>query len=105
MKKIEQEIYQTIKQQQDFYKANTLIRFKNQQFIIALHGNVITEYESGKLYLNDCGYPTRLTTSRLNTILQALGLNIKVSVKNFRTQYLLNGQLLGENAIEIPYYL
>lgn len=104
MKKIEQEIYQTIKQHNYLNKANTVIYPTLDGMYIKLHGNKIVNLQDNLLTLHDCGYPTRLTTSRLNVILQALGLSIKVKVKQGKTHYYLKDHLLGTTHIEIPYF-
>jgi hypothetical protein len=40
-----------------------------------VHGNKIATYKNGFLTIDDCGYKTNLTSTRLNEVLKVFGLN------------------------------
>ena len=72
MRKIEREMIQAIIDNKDFSKANTRVEYeKDYRFNIYLHGHKIAVYypQDMHLHLNNCGYETNTTKSRLNALI------------------------------------
>ena len=72
MRKIEREMIQAIIDNKDFSKANTRVEYeKDYRFNIYLHGHKIAIYypQDMNLHLNNCGYATNTTKSRLNALI------------------------------------
>jgi len=72
MRKIEREMIQAIIDNKDFSKANTRVEYeKDYRFNIYLHGHKIAVYypQDMNLHLNNCGYETNTTKSRLNALI------------------------------------
>lgn len=75
MRKIEQQIIQAIKNNQDLKVANSqVINYTNSSDVF-LHGNLIARIGETWMELFDCGYQTNTTKSRLNALLQAFGMD------------------------------
>ena len=73
MRKIEREMIQAIIDNKDFSKANTRVEYeKDYRFNIYLHGHKIAVYylNTMQLHLNNCGYETNTTKSRLNALIK-----------------------------------
>lgn len=49
--------------------------------VFYLFGNLIAIKKDGYLYINNCGYPTRVTHDRLNAIFCALGMQLVIKKK------------------------
>ena len=71
MRKIEREMIQAIIDNKDFSKANTRVEYEGTYFNVYLHGHKIAVYypNSMHLHLNNCGYETNTTKSRLNVLI------------------------------------
>lgn len=104
MKKIEQQIYNAILNDRNLNTSNTVVDMTYTGFKVLLHGNIIAEFVNNKLCLNSCGWDTKLTTSRLNVILQALGLNIRTRIRNFTTEFIQDSKVLSTDNIELNYF-
>ena len=73
MRKIETQIIQAIKNNQDLKVANSqVINYTNSSDVF-LHGNLIARIGETWMELFDCGYQTNTTKSRLNALLSAFG--------------------------------
>ena len=74
MRKIETQMIDAIKNNQDWKSANTeVICQQDGVSIVYLHGNKIAEVGDDYLTLFDAGYQTQTTKSRLNAILSEFG--------------------------------
>ena len=71
-RKIERQMIQSIVNDESFKKDNTKVIYNNTYFDIYLYGHKIAVYypNSMKLHVNNCGYATRTTKSRLNALIQ-----------------------------------
>ena len=56
--------------------GNAVINSSPQSIAVTLHGNEIANYDKDRkqLYLDNCGYSTNVTASRLNVILRVFNL-------------------------------
>ena len=73
MRKIEREMIQCIIDEKSMSKSNTRVEYeKNYRFTFYLHGHrIAVYYPNGKnLHLNNCGYETNTTKSRLNALIE-----------------------------------
>ena len=72
MRKIERQMLQAIVAERTHWsKDNTRVESTDGISSVYLHGHKIAEYEhrlNGKLYINNCGYETNTTKSRLNAL-------------------------------------
>ena len=91
MRKIETQIIQAIKNNQDLKVANSqVINYTNSSDVF-LHGNLIARIGETWMELFDAGYQTNTTKSRLNALLSAFGMEGEyIFQKNF--QWFLNYQ-------------
>ena len=73
MRKIERQMLQAIVDERSHWsKDNTRVESTDGISSVYLHGHKIAEYEhrlNGKLYINNCGYETNTTKSRLNVLI------------------------------------
>ena len=74
MRKIEREMLQAIVDERSHWsKDNTRVESTDGISSVYLHGHKIAEYEhrlNGNLYINNCGYDTNTTKSRLNALIK-----------------------------------
>ena len=72
MRKIERAMIQCIIDEKSMSKSNTRVEFNHTYFNFYLHGHKIAAYypNSKHLYLNNCGYETNTTKSRLNALIE-----------------------------------
>tara|TARA_Y100001973_G_scaffold21059_1_gene31079 strand:+ start:307 stop:690 length:384 start_codon:yes stop_codon:yes gene_type:complete len=73
MRKIERAMIQCIIDEKSMNKANTRVEYeKNYRFNFYLHGHKIAVYypQDRNLHLNNCGYETNTTKSRLNALIK-----------------------------------
>ena len=74
MRKIERQMLQAIVDERSHWsKDNTCVESTDGISSVYLHGHKIAEYHehrlNGKLYINNCGYDTNTTKSRLNVLI------------------------------------
>ena len=73
MRKIERQMLQAIVDERSHWsKDNTRVESTDGISSVYLHGHKIAEYEhrkDGTLYVNNCGYATNTTKSRLNALI------------------------------------
>ena len=73
MRKIEREMIQAIIDQRSWSKANTRVEYDKDSGLsqVFLHGHNIAEYghKDMGLNVNNCGYETNTTKSRLNSLI------------------------------------
>ena len=73
MRKIERQMLQAIVDERSHWsKDNTRVESTDGISSVYLHGHKIAEYEhrkDGILYVNNCGYETNTTKSRLNVLI------------------------------------
>ena len=72
MRKIERQMIQAIVDDRKHWsKDNTRVETEYAISSVYLHGHKIAEYEhnTSKLWINNCGYETNTTKSRLNTLI------------------------------------
>lgn len=101
MRMIEQEIIQAIRDRKDLkagYNSEMqgyrdVITFSPAGFSYRLWDNYIAVSSDGTktLVINDCGYPTATTRSRLNAIFAAMDMPVTCSVRKKKLVYYLNG--------------
>ena len=74
MRKIEREMIQAIIDQRNWSSSNTTVKYDKDSGLsqVFLHGHNIAEYGHGDMSLavNNCGYETNTTKSRLNVLIQ-----------------------------------
>ena len=70
MRKIEQQMIDAIKNNQDWQSANTSVHFneENNVSIVRLHGNKIAEVSDTDMTIFDGGWQSVTTKSRLNAL-------------------------------------
>lgn len=101
MRMIEQEIIQAIRDRKDLQAGHSskmqgyrdVITFSPAGFSYRLWDNYIAVSSDGTktLVINDCGYPTATTRSRLNAIFAAMDIPVTCSVRKKKLVYYLNG--------------
>lgn len=71
MRKIEKEMIEAISNGKDYKTDNTSVcsHLDDKTFRVYLHGHLIVEKQDDELMIDDCGYQTKTTKSRLNCIL------------------------------------
>ena len=73
MRKIERQMLQAIVDERPHWsKDNTRVETYNGVTDVYLHGHKIVSYErklNGRLFINNCGYETNTTKSRLNVLI------------------------------------
>jgi hypothetical protein len=72
MRKIERLMVQAIKDGRNWKSSNTEVESHpsgNNEMCVFLHGNHIASYKDGNLLINNCGWRTVTTKSRLNAII------------------------------------
>ena len=73
MRKIERQMIQAIVDERSHWsKDNTRVESTDGISSVYLHGHKIAEFEhrlNGKLWINNCGYETNTTKSRLNVLI------------------------------------
>ena len=73
MRKIERQMLQAIVDERTHWsKDNTRVESTDGISSVYLHGHKIAEFEhrlNGKLWINNCGYETNTTKSRLNALI------------------------------------
>lgn len=72
MRKIEFQMVQAVTNGKDFVKANTKVTHANDRAYVYLHGHNIAQVFDDYLLINDCGWQTVTTKSRLNALLRQL---------------------------------
>lgn len=98
MRKIEKQIIDAIRNNQDLKVANSEVISCSNVSDVYLHGNLIARIGETWMELFDCGYQTNTTKSRLNALLQAFGMEGEyIFQKNF--QWFIN-----YNGAPIPFF-
>ena len=71
MRKIERQMLQALVEVKDWSKDNTRVETNGHYSDVYLHGHRIAEYtpSDSSLKVNNCGYATNTTKSRLNTLI------------------------------------
>jgi len=71
MRKIERQMLQAIVDNKDWSKDNTRVETNGHYSDVYLHGHRIAEYKhsDSSLKVNNCGYATNTTKSRLNVLI------------------------------------
>ena len=72
MRKIELQMVQAVTNGKDFTKANTKVVHTNDRAYVYLHNHNIAQVFDDYLLINDCGWQTVTTKSRLNALLRQL---------------------------------
>jgi hypothetical protein len=78
MRKIERAMEAALVEGRRWKSGNTAVTWSGSEFNVRLHGNKIAEGDSYGVTLDHCGWKTATTKSRLNAVLSALGLPIRV---------------------------
>ena len=71
MRKIERQMLQALVEVKDWSKDNTRVETNGHYSDVYLHGHRIAEYKhsDSSLKVNNCGYATNTTKSRLNALI------------------------------------
>ena len=99
MRKIERQMLQAIVDERSHWsKDNTRVESTDGISSVYLHGHKIAEYEhrlNGKLYINNCGYDTNTTKSRLNVLIDFVrgGYNNGIFQKNWNWYLMKDGHV------------
>jgi len=95
MRKIEHQMLQAIVDNKDWSKDNTRVESNGTYLDVFLHGHKIAVYypNSMNLHVNNCGYATNTTKSRLNTLINFVCDPTKNGIyqKNFEWYIRING--------------
>ena len=100
MRKIEREMIQAIIDRKDWRKANTEVLIEGFLCSVYLHGNRIAEYDlrDMSLSVNNCGWFTPTTKSRINALTQSINGASHVFQKNYQWYiHLINGPTVEFN--------
>ena len=85
MRKIEQQIIDAIRNNQDLKVANSEVISYTNSSDVYLHGHLIARIGETWMELFDAGYQTKTTKSRLNALLSAFGMEGEyIFQKNFQ---------------------
>ena len=86
MRKIEMKMNQAIRSQENFKLDNTRVEVKTDYVQVFLHDNLIAELarDGTEIRLDNCGYLTVTTKSRLNAICNEFAPPIGIYQKNFK---------------------
>ena len=85
MRKISIDAAHAFKGNVNFHRDNTQVIVLKNKTLFYLFGNLIAIKKDDYLYINNCGYPTRVTHDRLNAIFYELGMLLCIRRKNFRS--------------------
>lgn len=88
MRKITQNAINAFLSGKNFSGGNTCVQCSSHTVTMFLHGNDIAtrEIDTGKIYIQNAGWPTRTTKERLNGI-------PGVSIQQKKGKWYLNGEL------------
>ncbi len=98
MRKIERQMLQAIVDDRPHWsKDNTRVETYNGVTDVYLHGHKIASYErklNGRLFINNCGYETNTTKSRLNVLIDFVfgGVGNGIFQKNWIWYLVRDGQ-------------
>ncbi len=86
MRQIEKNIYSAIRNKKNAVLSNTAISFngKNTKCLVNLHGYIIAEidFSRNSVKLNNCGFESNITKSRMNIVLDSLNIPYRVRQRN-----------------------
>ena len=102
MRKISIDAAHAFKGNVNFYRDNTQVIVLKNKTLFYLFGNLIAIKKDGYLYINNCGYTTRVTHDRLNAIFCALGMQLVIKRKNYQS-LLLKNNLVITKAVHLKY--
>lgn len=71
-RKIERELVAAVLNGSNYRNANTRVEHANDRAYVYLHGLNIAQVFDDYLLINNCGYQTAVTKSRLNALLRGL---------------------------------
>lgn len=81
MRKIDEEASSAFYAKKKYRLGNTIVNIEGNKPCLYLHGNKIaTMNDDGELMINHCGWETRTTASRLNSL---YGVKIRISDGQF----------------------
>ena len=94
MRKIEQQMVAAINKRKRFSSGNTQVEETENGVIVKLHGNKICEVGRDTIVINDGGWESNTTKSRLNVILRdVIGGGWGIYQKNFQWYLAKNGEV------------
>ena len=98
MRKIERQMLQAIVDDKDWSKDNTRVETeKGYRSTVYLHGHRIAVYypSTQQLHINNCGYETNTTKSRLNVLIDFVrgGYNNGIFQKNWNWYLMKDGHV------------
>lgn len=102
MRKISIDAAHAFKGNVNFHRDNTQVIVLKNKTLFYLFGNLIAIKKDGYLYINNCGYPTRVTHDRLNAIFCALEMQLVIKRKNYQS-LLLKNNLVITKAVHLKY--
>ena len=85
MRKIEEQATRAFLNRKTWRKNNTSTGLENgRRWGLRLHNNLIAVlHDDGTVVVNNCGWESRTTQSRLNALCVALGMRSKIGIKNW----------------------
>lgn len=104
---IDQAFYDAVKNQKTLNRNNTYIVENVRYFTVYLHNNIIAHIWRDKsvIELFSAGWATRLTQSRLQIILNALGFkDIIIKLKGNDLLFTLNDKVIATNSLRLRNY-
>ena len=106
MRKIESILIQKIRERQNFKNGerDEVIYDENEnKLVVKLWGHTIAivQYDRHKIQLDDCGFVTHTTMSRLNAVTAALSIPVTFRIKNYCASVSRNGELTEEKEFTV----
>lgn len=92
---------EAIKNKKAYNGGNTKVTFDNDTSYVYLFNNLIAEITNKKVRITNCGYKTKTTKSRLNSILRVLVGDRYIYQKNF-SWYITGDPLEGQYTCDFP---
>ncbi len=72
MRKIEAQMLAAIRERKYMHNSNTVVSPQDEYVAVLLHGNLIARVYPKAVVINNCGWSTATTKSRLHNIIQPL---------------------------------
>jgi len=101
MRIIESKMIEAIKNKKNYNGGNTKVITKKNKSFVYLFNNLIAEITDKKVRINNCGYKTKTTKSRLNAILNEFVGDRQIYQKDFN--WYISGEILeGYYSCDFP---
>lgn len=110
MRKIEQQMVKALKGWKNWQLGNTRVKIDEASGIreVYLHNNRIVQIQSLdgnglRFEFATCGWTTRTTMSRLNSVAEAFNTPVRFGIKNFSLAVYVQGDRLHEPSDPFPF--